>query len=113
MNQEMIAYKAAMMVQGIDDSLVRMVAKQIIDGQAEALVDMMSDFPEETKTFEDVESAMESTIDATVHYIDEMIMDFKAALIEQVKKCKVETMSASFSKKGCTDVSYKIVHEED
>lgn len=113
MNQEMIAYKTAMMIQGIDNGLVRMVAKQIVDGQAEALVDMMSDFPEENKTFDAVEKAMESTIDATVCYIDDMIADLKATLIEHVKKCKVETISASFSKKGCTDVSYKIVHEED
>ena len=75
-----------------DQDTIRALAVQLVAGQVEAHLDMISDAGiKEYGTFQEVDDCIQGAKESVKDYINDLIADFTSTLFAQISLVKVET----------------------
>jgi hypothetical protein len=78
---------------------VRAMAVQIVAGQVEGHLDMISDAGvKEYSTYEEVDACIQGAKESVKDYIEDMIAEFRSSLLEEIAKIKIETKAVLLKK---------------
>lgn len=74
-----------------DKVAIRALSVQLVSGQVEAHLDMISDAHKELQSFEEVANCIQGAKESVKDYIEDLLTDFRTTLYEEIAKVKVET----------------------
>lgn len=90
------------------DELIKALATQLVAGQVEAHLEMISDYGDEYKNFTDVESVLLAARDTAPDYAEDLLSDFRDKLYEAMTRVNITVKAAKFSKEGVIDADILI-----
>ncbi len=91
------------------DKFIDHLAHQLLENQAEMSIEMASDIPDEYKTFEDVEALLDNANELVVDYFKDFMAEIELAILDKLKKLKVQPVALKLNKDGLVDAQYEVV----
>lgn len=80
--------------------LIKNLAAQLVAGQVEGHLEMMSDFPSEYQTFVFADGCIQGAKESVVDYVEDLLSEFRDSLYAEIRNTVIETKSVEISKDG-------------
>lgn len=85
--------------------LIAALARQLVAGQVEGHIEMMSDYNAEYKSFPEVDGCIQGAKETVKEYVEDLLSEFRDNLYAEIEKTVIETKSVQLSKDGLEDVT--------
>ena len=93
--------------------LIRAMAVQMVAAQVEGHLDMISDAgPAEYSTFQDVSGCIAAAKETVVDYVEELLVEFRTELLEEIARVKIETKAVILKPEGEIDADVVVSIDE-
>lgn len=83
--------------------LIRALARQIVAGQVEGHLEMISDCSSDYSSFKEVESCIQGAKETVIDYAEDLLTDFRDTLYAEIAKVDIRVDSVVFKKDGEID----------
>lgn len=89
---------------------IRAMAVQLVAGQVEGHLDMISDAgQDEYSNYKDVAACIAGAKESVVDYVEDLIADFRSTLLEEIAKVKIETKGVILRPDGEIDAEVSVM----
>lgn len=88
--------------------LIAALARQIVAGQVEAHMEMMSDYPVEHPNFAAVRGNLQSAKETSADYLADLLEEFRENLYGAIEDVQIEVTNATFNATGFVDATAEI-----
>lgn len=85
------------------NELIKALARQVVAGQVEGHLDMMSDCPQEYTTFGEVEACVKNAKETVVDYVADLLAEFETALYAEIANVNITVSAVKFTRDGAED----------
>ena len=88
--------------------LIAALARQIVAGQVEAHIDIMSDCAGEYTNFSAAEGCIQWAKEIAAENFDELVQEFRDAVLDEIKKVNITVTAVKFTKDGAEDADVSV-----
>ena len=87
------------------NELIRALARQLVAGQVEGHLEMMSDYPSEYANFSEVEQCVKGAKETVVDYVEDLLAEFRDQLYAEIANVDIKVESVVFTSEGAADAN--------
>lgn len=77
--------------------LIAALARQLVAGQVEGHLDMMSDYPSEYKSYDVINTCVQGAKETVKDYIEDLLTEFRDNLYAEIENVRIETAVVKIS----------------
>lgn len=92
-----------------NQEVIKQLARELVAGHVECHIDMCADMdPGEIGTYAEAEQYLKAAQESVEDYMADLLTEFRDALYNEVRACKVNVKSIKLSKDGMEDADVEV-----
>ena len=88
--------------------LIAALARQLVAGQVEGHIDMLSDFGADYRSFPEVDDCIQGAKESVKDYVEDLLTEFRDNLYAEIENTVIETKNVQFNKDGFVDADVSV-----